>query len=147
MKENKYIQNDRLRRIRERRGWTQKDVADHIHLPDARMLRRWENGEAFPSLRYRAKLCEVFQQSPEDLGLIMDREPRERVAHSLTAETRGRAENRLPPVLTLPPMQRPFEAEQQVHLGVVMVIMTVVGTISILLPLTWKRVRHYSGDV
>jgi transcriptional regulator with XRE-family HTH domain len=72
MQKYRYIRNNKLRRARELRGWTQREVADHIYLADARTLRRWENGEAFPSLRFRAKLCEVFLQSPEELGLILE---------------------------------------------------------------------------
>lgn len=77
MKKYKYTRNNRLRRARELRGWTQREVANHIYLADARTLRRWENGEAFPSLRYRAKLCEIFQQDPEELGLILEPQSQE----------------------------------------------------------------------
>jgi transcriptional regulator with XRE-family HTH domain len=64
------VQNRNLRKAREERGWTQKDVTSHLDLPDVRTFRRWECGEAFPSLRYRIKLCELFAMSAEDLGLI-----------------------------------------------------------------------------
>ena len=67
--------NHYLREERERRGWTQKDVANKVDLPDVRTYRRWESGEAFPSLRYRAKLCELFDASAEELGLIPSTDP------------------------------------------------------------------------
>ncbi len=72
MEERKYAPNYKLRRARELKGWTQRDVADHIDLPDARTLRRWECGDSVPSLRYRAKLCEIFEMSSEELGLIVE---------------------------------------------------------------------------
>ncbi len=62
--------NYKLRQAREMRGWTQKDVADHIELPDVRTFRRWESGDALPSLRYRAKLCDVFEMDVEQLGFV-----------------------------------------------------------------------------
>jgi eukaryotic-like serine/threonine-protein kinase len=65
-------QRNKLRQLRELQGWTQKDVADKLYLPDTRTLRRWESGDAVPSLRYRAKLCEIFERSPEELGLISE---------------------------------------------------------------------------
>ncbi len=72
MEERKYSPNSKLRRARELKGWTQRDVADHIDLPDARTLRRWECGDSVPSLRYRSKLCEIFAMSPEELGLVTE---------------------------------------------------------------------------
>ncbi|HET8843211.1 MAG TPA: NACHT domain-containing protein, partial [Ktedonobacteraceae bacterium] len=72
MEEKKYPPNYKLRQARELKGWTQKDVADHIDLPDARTLRRWESGDAVPSLRYRTRLCEVFQMGPVELGFISE---------------------------------------------------------------------------
>ena len=62
--------NQRLRKAREEHGWTQKDVAYQIDLPDIRTFRRWEQGETVPSLRYRSKLCELFAMSAEELGLV-----------------------------------------------------------------------------
>lgn len=69
MEKNLYTQKSPLRQMRELRGWTQKDVADKLGLPDTRTLRRWESGDAIPSLRYRAKLCDIFERSPIELGL------------------------------------------------------------------------------
>ncbi len=68
--ESKHMRNEKLRHARETRGWTQKDVADNIDLPDVRSLRRWERGEAFPTLYYRAKLCALFAMNAEDLQLV-----------------------------------------------------------------------------
>jgi transcriptional regulator with XRE-family HTH domain len=70
MEKRKHVQNWRLRQARECRSWTQREVADQIDLLDVRTLRRWETGEASPSLRYRARLCELFAMNAEELGLM-----------------------------------------------------------------------------
>ena len=70
IEKRKPTQNWRLRQARERRSWTQREVADQIDLLDVRTLRRWEAGEASPSLRYRARLCELFAMNAEELGLM-----------------------------------------------------------------------------
>lgn len=70
MEETLHTQRNKLRQMRELRGWTQKDVADKLALPDTRTLRRWEHGDIVPSLRYRARLCDIFEMSPQELGLL-----------------------------------------------------------------------------
>src|SRR5581483_12300008 len=75
MEKRKQEQNWRLRQARERRNWTQREVADQIDLLDVRTLRRWEAGEAFPSFRYRARLCELFAMNAEELGLTPNVDP------------------------------------------------------------------------
>jgi transcriptional regulator with XRE-family HTH domain/DNA polymerase III delta prime subunit len=70
MEKRKQAQNWRLHQARERRSWTQREVADQIDLLDVRTLRRWEAGEAAPSPRYRARLCELFAMNVEELGLL-----------------------------------------------------------------------------
>jgi len=71
MGEKAYVPKNKLRYMRELRGWTQKDVAEMLDLPDTRTLRRWESGDVAPSFRYRARLCEIFDVSPQDLGLLL----------------------------------------------------------------------------
>jgi transcriptional regulator with XRE-family HTH domain len=66
----KYSPNIWLRRERERRGWTYKDVADRIELPDSDSVGRWERGVSFPSARYRRELSRIFGKSLEELGLV-----------------------------------------------------------------------------
>ena len=63
-----------LKRERERRGWSQADVAKKID--DAvtpHMVGRWERGEIFPSPRSRQRLSEIFKMSLEELGLLPER--------------------------------------------------------------------------
>jgi transcriptional regulator with XRE-family HTH domain len=72
MEESLRLSRNKLRQMRELRGWTQKDLAEKLSLPDTRTLRRWESGGAAPSLRYRARLCDIFGMGPEELGLISE---------------------------------------------------------------------------
>lgn len=64
------VPNYRLREERERRGLAQKDVAEFIGLPDPHTLGRWERGISFPQPHYRQKLCQLFDKSAEELGLV-----------------------------------------------------------------------------
>ncbi|MBO0777410.1 MAG: tetratricopeptide repeat protein [Ktedonobacteraceae bacterium] len=59
-----------LRRARLERGWSQQEVADLVGASQAFMVNRWENGTAFPGPGYRKKLCEIFDKSRGELGLI-----------------------------------------------------------------------------
>src|SRR5207245_321109 len=76
--ESTRIPNPRLRRAREERGWTQKQVALEIQhrWPDAAVteddVRRWENGKRHPSPYYRYKLCDIFGMRAAELGLLED---------------------------------------------------------------------------
>jgi predicted ATPase/Tfp pilus assembly protein PilF/DNA-binding XRE family transcriptional regulator len=66
----KRVPNRHLKEEREKRGWTHKDVADLIDLPDAHTVGRWERGESFPLPHYRQKLSSIFGKSLEELGLL-----------------------------------------------------------------------------
>src|SRR5579859_7124053 len=61
--------NSRLRQERERRGWTQSDVAERVRTTRIN-VGRWENGQTFPSPYYRQKLAELFGKSLQELDLI-----------------------------------------------------------------------------
>ena len=62
------LPNLALRRERERRHWTQSELALKIGATYLTVC-RWENGTTSPSLYYRKQLCEVFGLPPEALGL------------------------------------------------------------------------------
>src|SRR3989440_162250 len=64
------LPNQRLRRERELRGWSQEDVARKIGAPDDKTVRRWESGKVSPTPYYRQKLCALYGKSVEELGLI-----------------------------------------------------------------------------
>jgi predicted ATPase/DNA-binding XRE family transcriptional regulator/Tfp pilus assembly protein PilF len=66
----KIVPNQKLRGARLQCGWTQKDVADKIGLPDSRTVGRWERGTSFPFPHYRRELSGIFGQSFEELGLL-----------------------------------------------------------------------------
>ena len=62
--------NHLLRQARLERGWTQKEVADHIGAPLDLMITRWERGTTRPSAFYARKLCQLFDKSASELGLV-----------------------------------------------------------------------------
>lgn len=62
------LPNLALRRERERRHWTQSELALRIGATYLTIC-RWESGTTSPSLYYRKQLCEVFGQPSEALGL------------------------------------------------------------------------------
>ena len=60
-----------LRRERQRRGWSQEDIAEKIG-GEKKSVSRWESGKTFPSPYYRQKLVELFGKSAEELGLLLE---------------------------------------------------------------------------
>jgi transcriptional regulator with XRE-family HTH domain len=60
--------NEKLQRARKQRNWTQRNLADKLGVEE-QTVRSWERGIRFPSMESRARLLEVFDLSPEDLGL------------------------------------------------------------------------------
>jgi predicted ATPase len=62
--------NSLLQKERQLRGWSQRDLADLLTMPDSRNIGRWERGETFPHPHYRRELCRVFGKSMEELGLL-----------------------------------------------------------------------------
>jgi len=65
-----FIPNSLLQKERQLRGWSQKELADLLNVPDSRNIGRWERGETFPHPHYRRELCRVFAKSMEELGLL-----------------------------------------------------------------------------
>jgi tetratricopeptide (TPR) repeat protein len=72
--------NELLRRQRQQRGWSLQRVADEIRLLcerdgrrvgiTAHMVGTWERGNKKPSPLYREKLCVLYSECAERLGLI-----------------------------------------------------------------------------
>jgi len=63
--------NHRLKRQRELRGWSQKEVADRVGT-NTFTISRWERGDAIPSPYYRTRLCDLFCMNAYELGFIED---------------------------------------------------------------------------
>src|SRR6266702_5129357 len=59
----------RLKQERERRAWTQNEVAERIGTTQIN-ISRWENGVTVPSPYYRQRLAELFGKGIQELGLI-----------------------------------------------------------------------------
>ncbi|HLJ33947.1 MAG TPA: helix-turn-helix transcriptional regulator, partial [Ktedonobacteraceae bacterium] len=89
----KLTPNDRLKRERTLRGWTQGDVAGFIST-DGYTVNRWERGRAVPSPYFRQKLCELFGKNAEELGLL--------------DEQRTRSESPMPAIWNIPYRRSPF---------------------------------------
>jgi peptide/nickel transport system substrate-binding protein len=67
-----FVPNERLRRARSLKGWSQADLAEQIGT-SFEIVSRWERGVTIPSPYYRERLCAVLGQSAEDLGLLRAR--------------------------------------------------------------------------
>jgi transcriptional regulator with XRE-family HTH domain len=61
--------NDRLRFQREKRGWSQRKLADELSTSED-TISRWERGERKPSPYYQERLCKIFERDAEELGFI-----------------------------------------------------------------------------
>jgi tetratricopeptide (TPR) repeat protein/transcriptional regulator with XRE-family HTH domain len=59
--------NEQLRQHRFRRNWRLQDVADKLGTTIT-TVQRWERGSQQPSAYYRAKLCELFDVRPQEIG-------------------------------------------------------------------------------
>jgi predicted ATPase/DNA-binding CsgD family transcriptional regulator/transcriptional regulator with XRE-family HTH domain len=65
------IPNERLRRARYERGWTQTELAEKVD-STFETVSRWERGIKVPGAFYRKKLCAVFGKTAEELGFLVD---------------------------------------------------------------------------
>jgi tetratricopeptide (TPR) repeat protein/transcriptional regulator with XRE-family HTH domain len=62
-------QNVQLRLERERRGWSQKQVAAAVGT-NAVMVSRWECGVMKPGPHFRQRLCSLYGRTPQELGFV-----------------------------------------------------------------------------
>lgn len=65
------IPNRQLKQERERRCWSQLEVADQIGTTSLNVS-RWERGITFPTPHFRQELCALFGKSAGELGLLQD---------------------------------------------------------------------------
>ena len=66
--EQRPLFHEQLRYERERRGWSQADLAEKTGC-DTKTVGRWESGERLPRPYHRQLLCELFGKNAEELGL------------------------------------------------------------------------------
>ncbi len=64
--------NHLLRYEREKRGWSQRRVAEQLDTSED-MVSRWERGERTPSPFFQEKLCGLFGKDAVELGFIEDK--------------------------------------------------------------------------
>src|SRR5881397_3227199 len=67
-----HVPNERLRRARHLKGWTQSKLAEMLGT-DFETVSRWERGITLPSAYFRDRLCSALDKTPQELGLIVDR--------------------------------------------------------------------------
>ena len=60
--------HEQLKYERERRGWSQADIAEKTGC-DTKTVGRWERGERLPRPYHRQVLCDLFGKNAEELGL------------------------------------------------------------------------------
>src|SRR5947209_17312110 len=65
----KFVPNERLRRARSLKGWSQADLAEQVGT-SFEIVSRWERGVTITSPYYRERLCAVLGQSADNLGLV-----------------------------------------------------------------------------
>ncbi len=99
------IPNRQLRQERERRCWSQLEVADRIGTTSLNVS-RWERGITFPTPHFRQQLCALFGKSASELGLLQD---------ETTDSQEPNPPHSLPPLWSTvsPPPQAPSKAEER----------------------------------
>jgi transcriptional regulator with XRE-family HTH domain len=65
------VPNERLRRARNLKGWSQAELAEQVGT-SFEMVSRWERGIIVPGPHYRKRVCTVLGQTAEELGLVRD---------------------------------------------------------------------------
>jgi len=65
--------NQKLRHERDRRMWSQQELADRVGTTPLN-IGRWERGVTQPGPYFRQKLCAVFEKNAYELGLVTSRE-------------------------------------------------------------------------
>jgi peptide/nickel transport system substrate-binding protein len=71
MNPEELVPNERLRRARLLKGWSQAELAEQVGT-SFEMVSRWERGVTVPSPHYRKRLYAVLGKTAEELGLMRD---------------------------------------------------------------------------
>ncbi|MBO0781747.1 MAG: helix-turn-helix domain-containing protein [Ktedonobacteraceae bacterium] len=61
--------NELLIQARTEKGWLQKEVAERLGVSEV-TVRRWEQGRVLPFRLHQQRLCELYQKSAQELGLM-----------------------------------------------------------------------------
>jgi predicted ATPase/transcriptional regulator with XRE-family HTH domain len=121
--ENSLPWHRQLQHEREQHGWSQEQVARLIQT-HPKTVGRWERGKAFPSLKYRSELCQIYGKNAEELGLIEKQNEEQQcnasmldqVSMPLTAQNAFTPENQLaPPTLQIASKKRPRPQQRATH--------------------------------
>ena len=125
------VPNLKLRNARMRNNWKQKDVADRIGTTPL-SVGRWERGEAFPSVYYRKRLCDLFRMSPEELGFT-EEELLSQSFDKTDTETREAAKEthqRIPDDMTIPVQRKQKRSRLFILVGIVLALLVTGGVIT-----------------
>ena len=93
--------NWQLKAARERRRWSQQDLADLLKITP-NTVSRWERGVNVPGPYFRRQLCELFGLSAEDLGLSVDEDCAD------PALARASSSITVPAIWSVPFVRNPF---------------------------------------
>ena len=128
------VPNLKLRNARMRNNWKQQDVADRIGTTPL-SVGRWERGEAFPSVYYRKRLCDLFRMSPEELGFT-EEELLSQSFDKTDTETREAAKEthqRIPDDMTIPVQRKQKRSRLFILVGIVLALLVTGGVITYLM--------------
>jgi transcriptional regulator with XRE-family HTH domain len=64
--------NQKLRRERELRGWSQQTVAERVGTTE-QIVCRWAKGEHKPNRHFQTQLCQLFEKNAEELGFLNEK--------------------------------------------------------------------------
>jgi transcriptional regulator with XRE-family HTH domain len=70
MKEPDKRPNEKLKRERELRGWSQRTIAARVGTAE-QVVARWEGGRHKPNRYFQTQLCELFGKNAEELGFLI----------------------------------------------------------------------------
>jgi transcriptional regulator with XRE-family HTH domain len=70
MKEQDKRPNEKLKRERELRGWSQRKIAERVGTAE-QVVARWEGGLHKPNRYFQTQLCELFGKNAEELGFLL----------------------------------------------------------------------------